>query len=307
MPVSSSIQISDTVAHIIALDPQSVLDVGCGFGLWGFLCREYLDVWNGRVQPHEWQVRIDGIELWEPYIQAHQRALYTDIIVQDIREALKHLGEYDVIIAGDVIEHLDKPEAEEVLDTLYEKARKALLVNIPLTGNWDHPIQYGNPGELHRSQWVVEDFAAFPHHFKEYKLPCGEYGAFVCPKDCVAADRVLGLLAVAARRAEAGNESGAVRAQNRATEIARDDSEAALAVTDHHLQQGQIDEGVTVLRAALDAHPAFHFARLALAQLLLVRNEKSEAVQALQTLLAAEGVPEDLRKQALALLEQAGH
>ena len=50
MPVSTPVHISHCLGRIIGLNPEPVLDVGCGFGLWGFLCREYLDVWNGWVE-----------------------------------------------------------------------------------------------------------------------------------------------------------------------------------------------------------------------------------------------------------------
>ncbi|MCX5758003.1 MAG: class I SAM-dependent methyltransferase, partial [Candidatus Hydrogenedentes bacterium] len=153
MPVSTSVHISHCIQHIIAINPSSVLDVGCGFGLWGFLCRMQLDVANGRVRPETWQARIDGIEYFEPYIQAHQRALYSSLCIGDIRELADELEPYDLMIAGDVLEHLDKGEGEVVRDRLYAKARMALMVNIPLGAGWEHPEAYGNPQELHRSVW----------------------------------------------------------------------------------------------------------------------------------------------------------
>ena len=66
MPVSTSVHLSHCLANIIRLEPRSILDVGCGFGTWGFLCRTYLDVFLERVQPEDWQVRIDGIEFSSP-------------------------------------------------------------------------------------------------------------------------------------------------------------------------------------------------------------------------------------------------
>ena len=49
MPVSTPVHLSHCLNHIIQLSPQSVLDVGCGFGMWGFLCRTYLDAFCERV------------------------------------------------------------------------------------------------------------------------------------------------------------------------------------------------------------------------------------------------------------------
>ena len=47
MPVIIHIQLTHCINKIIQLQPKSVLDVGCGFGKWGYLCREYLDVFPG--------------------------------------------------------------------------------------------------------------------------------------------------------------------------------------------------------------------------------------------------------------------
>ena len=48
------------------LRPKSVLDVGVGFGKYGYLFREYLDVWDMHsVRDYErrrWTTRIEGIE-----------------------------------------------------------------------------------------------------------------------------------------------------------------------------------------------------------------------------------------------------
>ncbi|MEA3366400.1 MAG: class I SAM-dependent methyltransferase, partial [Candidatus Hydrogenedentes bacterium] len=198
MPVSTSVHISHCLTYIINLNPRSVLDVGCGFGMWGFLSRMYLDVYQGRVQPDQWTTRIDRLELFEPYIQEHHRTLYSSIQIGDIRDLAPELDTYDLIIAGDVIEHLEKDEGDEVLDLLYDRAEKALLVNIPMGEGWEHPEQYGNPGELHRSQWAVEDFLRFPSIHKEFQLPCGKYGSFYCPKDCDSHARLNG---IGARRA----------------------------------------------------------------------------------------------------------
>ena len=48
------------------LRPKSVLDVGIGFGKYGMLFREYLDIWDmecvADYDPAAWKTRIDGIE-----------------------------------------------------------------------------------------------------------------------------------------------------------------------------------------------------------------------------------------------------
>jgi integrase len=45
MPVSLLRHIPLQVGAVMNRNPNSVLDVGCGFGIYGALLREYLDVW----------------------------------------------------------------------------------------------------------------------------------------------------------------------------------------------------------------------------------------------------------------------
>jgi hypothetical protein len=55
----------------------------------------------------QWAKRIDDIEHFEPYIMDHQRYLYDSIQIGDIRDLAPHVDEYDHIVTGDVIEHMD--------------------------------------------------------------------------------------------------------------------------------------------------------------------------------------------------------
>ena len=62
MPSSHHNQVSKILDIIINLNPQSVLDVGVGFGKYGFLCREYLELWDGREEYKKFLRRVDGIQ-----------------------------------------------------------------------------------------------------------------------------------------------------------------------------------------------------------------------------------------------------
>lgn len=56
-------QISALMDIIIDLSPQSILDIGAGFGTYGFLCREYCDLAQGREEKSQWTTAIEGIEI----------------------------------------------------------------------------------------------------------------------------------------------------------------------------------------------------------------------------------------------------
>jgi hypothetical protein len=118
MPVSIWLGLEDCLQAINECWPCSVLDAGFGFGLFGHLLRQYFDVWEGRIQRAEWRIRIDGIEIDARSNQPHARYLYNDVFVGDIRELVPvHASRspYDVILFGDVLEHLPKDDAVRLL------------------------------------------------------------------------------------------------------------------------------------------------------------------------------------------------
>ncbi|GMW00029.1 MAG: hypothetical protein AMXMBFR84_11670 [Candidatus Hydrogenedentota bacterium] len=302
MPVSTGIHLSHCLNLIAHLNPRSVLDVGCGFGTWGFLCRMHLDIHPGRVQMEKWQARIDGIELFEPYIQAHQRALYTSIRIADIRDVAPTLDRYDLVIAGDVIEHLNKDEGIAVLHHLYNAAQGALLVNIPIGEGWDHPEQYGNPGELHRSQWMPEDFDPWPNHQTLMDLPCGKYGVFYCPKNLP--ERVGGLWS-AAERYQARNDLEAAHIMlTRILDLDPAQIEALPAVLNFLIEKKQLRQAIHTLERSLQAAPHYHYGYIVLSQLYAVAGMKHEARSALVALLEHDGLAEDTADEARSALEK---
>jgi predicted Zn-dependent protease len=299
MPVSTPIHLPHCLSLIVGLQPRSVLDIGLGFGTWGFLCRTHLDVFPGRVQPKDWITRIDGVELFEPYIQAHQRALYNTIHIADVREAARNIGHYDLIIAGDVIEHLDKDDAEEVLDLLYAKADRALMVNIPIGAEgWEHGENHGNPGELHRSAWSVLDFQAYPNHHQPFTLPNGDYGVFWCPKDVSASDRLNCLVAAAHHALSEGRSGRALALARAANELDPRDNLVALMLADLAIQHGDPEEALRVLAGSLSSEPEAHARYLLLAQLHDRLGKHESARATLQGLLGLEKLAVETRVMA---------
>lgn len=303
MPVSIQVQITHCLNKIIQVQPQSVLDVGCGFGKWGYLCREYLDVFPGRPYKHQWTTRIDAIEFFEPYIMDHQRFLYSNIMIGDVRDLCKEIDNYDLIIAGDVIEHMFKDEAEAVVETLYAKANKLLMVNIPIGPGWIHPEEYGNPAELHRSEWYLEDFNPFGSEFWKFGLASGlEYGIFFCPKDIPSSKRQEGYLLAAEFYMNRKELATATRYAERGFAVDTSNTMGACILADLHIQQGRLADAVTVLEKCIEASPDFHMGRIYLAQILKSKGQREAARGHLNELLGLAGVEDACLIQAQEIL-----
>jgi hypothetical protein len=177
VPLSIWLGMEDCLQAIVGRRPSAVLDAGIGFGLWGALLRQYLDVWSGRIQPEQWTTRIDGIEIDEKRVQAHARHLYTEILVGDVREVLPVRAaeqRYDVILFGDVLEHLPKDDALALLDTAVDLALQQVVVRIPLGDGWRREGR--EEPDHHRSRWYANDFARAGFVLREYDFLGNPYG-----------------------------------------------------------------------------------------------------------------------------------
>lgn len=68
------------------------------------------------------------------------------------------IANFDLIILFDVLEHHTKKEGQDLLRLCLEKS-KYILISTPkrsLVGQQKH--LYGNPLEMHKSQWCEQDF-----------------------------------------------------------------------------------------------------------------------------------------------------
>jgi 2-polyprenyl-3-methyl-5-hydroxy-6-metoxy-1,4-benzoquinol methylase len=164
MPTSDYHQISDVLHVVEQVRPASVLDVGVGFGKWGFLCREILDVYYERVHPDSWTTRIDGIEIFEPYRNAFWPIVYNHVHIGDARAVMSSLGRYDLILCCDVIEHFEKSEGLAFIEQMLDHA-SVVVITTP-AGQAPQGAAYGNVHESHLSSWQRSDFRQYPHLYQ---------------------------------------------------------------------------------------------------------------------------------------------
>jgi hypothetical protein len=155
LPCSSHLGLSLALDHVVRLRPRRLLDIGVGFGKWGFLLREALDYVEGRVEREQWTVRIDGIDAHR-YESPLLDWVYDDVRIADALDVTDELAGYDVVVIGDVIEHFEKEQGVSLLDALLRQNRNVVLTT-PLEFFEQH--REDNPYEEHRSHWRIDDFA----------------------------------------------------------------------------------------------------------------------------------------------------
>jgi SAM-dependent methyltransferase len=166
MPTSEHHQIPHVIDAMVRAAPASVLDVGCGYGKYGVLVREYTQA-----------KRVDAID-----VRAPRYDVYDHVYLGDLANLPTLLPadtpRYDLALFLDVIEHFEKPQAWTVLEQLCARARRVIV-----TTPWGFRPQEipGMPFETHRSGWYPWDFGSrlrvhqwkmFPGHYsKSLRLP----------------------------------------------------------------------------------------------------------------------------------------
>jgi len=164
MGTSNWQNISYNIELVRKLDPQSILDVGAGFGRWGILFREFLEIWDTGKYDGNWQRTIDAVEIFPGYITDYHRYFYNEIFITDALEYMKSTDRnYDLMNFGDVIEHLDKAKGEELIRIALTKCNY-VLINIPIGKYWKQEGTEENPYEAHKSVWYNNDFTKYKYH-----------------------------------------------------------------------------------------------------------------------------------------------
>lgn len=148
---------SDTEGKDWSLDkfkyhlPNTVTDVGPGEGTYAKLFRPVHEgVWWTAVEIHKPYIRKYGLK------STKTRTMYDEIHIEDVRESETHLFHRDLVILGDVLEHMPRGSAITLLETIVEAGAWNILVSVPIVESVQGEVD-GNPHEAHLHQWDPDD------------------------------------------------------------------------------------------------------------------------------------------------------
>lgn len=137
---------------------STILDVGAGSGTYNAALKR-----NGYNR-----AKIDAIEVWQPYIDKFNlEDKYSNVYKCDVREWDDF--SYDVVIFGDILEHMTKKEALAVWEKVSQQARYAVIA-IPIIHYHQGEID-NNPYEVHvKDDWsheeVIDSFSGIVDSFQ---------------------------------------------------------------------------------------------------------------------------------------------
>lgn len=143
MPTSAQENKDIAKKWIDKLPVKRVLDIGAGEGTYSDLLRKPYQEWI-------------AVEAYYPYVQEFNlESKYNEIIISDIRYLdYSKLPKLDLSIAGDMLEHMIKKEAKEVIENLLVFSKYVLLC-FPVLHLHQHIPE--NPFEEHIDHWTYED------------------------------------------------------------------------------------------------------------------------------------------------------
>jgi len=122
---------------------ENILDIGAGEGT-------YLNLYKSLVPTAHWT----AIEVWSNYIEKYSlKEKYDVVINRDVRQIQEFgLSHMDLVFAGDVLEHMTKEQAVELVDHILTN-HKSLIISIPVVHMPQGEFE-GNPYEEHiKDDW----------------------------------------------------------------------------------------------------------------------------------------------------------
>jgi len=175
LATSDLLQLPAVVDVIEEINPGSVLDVGCGFGRYGFLCRELLDGkmvsdGSGGFVREPWRLRIVGIEAMAQVIGPWHANIFDEVRIGEALDLLPGMdeGSFDLVLAVDVIEHMPKKAGLELI-AQGRRVGRSLLVCTPYLFRPQGPSEH-NPRDRHVSGWLPAEFRSLG---AKYAFPLG--------------------------------------------------------------------------------------------------------------------------------------
>ena len=164
MPHSTPIFKQETIAFIKSSFSSdiSILDIGSGAGTYSDLLKSSFP-------------NMDCVEVFEPYIEMFDlKTKYNNVHIENILNF--DFKYYDLILLGDILEHISKADAIHLIEKLYSKC-KELIIAVPFHS--EQGIHFDNDHEIHLQADLSHE--VFMQRFPNMRPLClrYDYGVYI--------------------------------------------------------------------------------------------------------------------------------
>lgn len=129
-------------------DNNSVLDVGCGDG--SLMIKVNQDK----------KYKVIGVDLYKPSLKkAEASGIYHKVILQDLKKINFPNKSFDVVLASQVIEHLNKKDSLKLIQKMEKMAKHKIILSTPKGFvNFDpFEVMDDNKFQEHKSGWEIQE------------------------------------------------------------------------------------------------------------------------------------------------------
>lgn len=107
-----------------------VLDIRIGWGRYGLLLREQLDISSIHTEKKDWTLTIDGVAIRSEYVNSHTNYLYNTIYISPIETwAPNYKGHpYDIVIWADGIEYAYVSSVQKIVNSILGYCKWFIIV-----------------------------------------------------------------------------------------------------------------------------------------------------------------------------------
>ena len=124
-------------------------------------CKSFVELGCGVKSPaveHVRNIRTVGIDGHLPSLWANKdNGYFKDYVLADLTHLPLKYNSFDCVAAFDVIEHLTKPQANQLIEDMEKVSRKKVIISTPNGFNPKCHLEDDNPLQVHKCGWTMDE------------------------------------------------------------------------------------------------------------------------------------------------------
>jgi len=128
------------------LEGKSVLDVACGYGIHGHVIRPRKYYGGHKATIIGCDLSLPLLKILKKHFNPYDNLIHCDVRFMPFRDKI-----FDIILAGEIIEHLTKEEAIKLIHTLERLCRMRIVLTAP--NGFMKGVRPHGPLDAHISGW----------------------------------------------------------------------------------------------------------------------------------------------------------